>query len=93
MTTNLIPYDPHAALATTFDYRAHVSPWLDDLQQRVNAQEISADTRTGYRRGAEKFIDWLNDRILTPEEIRAWKAGLADAAGTRHSTRSAARAG
>lgn len=77
MTTTLAPHNRQSeTLATTFDYRARLEDWLHDLQQRVDAQEISADTRTAYRRGAERFISWLSDQSVAPDTIRAWKAEL-----------------
>lgn len=83
MNTNLIPYNPQsAAMAVTFDFGEHVAAWLHDLQQRVDAQELSADTATGYRRGVMKFTTWLQSQQPTGETIRAWKAELLKA-GTR----------
>jgi len=57
------------------DPRDLVPVWIAHLELRVKAQEISADTVVGYRRGAMKFIDWLNGNP-TPDAIRRWKAAL-----------------
>jgi site-specific recombinase XerD len=58
---------------------AFVSDWQDNLQQRVEAQEISADTATGYSRGVMKFLAWLKDQQPNPNVIRTWKAELLNA--------------
>lgn len=79
----LTTYNPQSdALTVTIDYLAFVPGWLAELSARVDAQELSADTATGYKRGALKFLKVLGTRILTPDEIRTWKAELLKA-GTR----------
>jgi integrase/recombinase XerD len=74
----ITPYNPGsitpAMNATAL--RTFLADWKDDLQQRVDAQEISSDTATGYRRGAERFINWLAGKQANPETIRTWKAEL-----------------
>lgn len=56
--------------------------WLDYLRERVEAQELAADTAAGYDRGATKFLTWLQGQSPSPDVIRAWKAELLKA-GTR----------
>ena len=53
--------------------------WAADLQQRVNAQEISPDTANGYQRGATRFFSWLADQQPSANVIRSWKADLLEA--------------
>jgi site-specific recombinase XerD len=53
--------------------------WERSLDERVRAQEISEDTKTGYVRGAIKFIFWSQGQDATPTTIRAWKAELLQA--------------
>lgn len=65
-------------LALLLDPRDLVPVWIAHLELRVKAQEISADTVTGYRRGAMRFLDWLNGNP-TPDAIRRWKATLLEA--------------
>lgn len=55
-----------------------IPEWENDLQSRVAAQEISADTMKGYKAGAIRFMSWLQltgDRP-DPAGIRQWKAEL-----------------
>ncbi len=79
MESTLTVYEPgELAPAIGAELLCQALPaWLEDLSERVHAQEISQDTAHGYRRGAEKFIAWL-ERGQAPngEAIRAWKAEL-----------------
>ncbi|HEY9760010.1 MAG TPA: tyrosine-type recombinase/integrase [Oculatellaceae cyanobacterium] len=80
MNDSLTRYTPqNADLTAPIDLNAFVSEWEDSLQQRVEAQEISADTSTGYSRGVMKFLTWLKDQHPTPNVIRTWKAELLNA--------------
>jgi site-specific recombinase XerD len=77
MSNELNQYDPQGtAMRTPFDMGAFVLEWQNALQQRVEAQEISADTATGYKRGVMKFLAWLQSEQPTPNAIRAWQAVL-----------------
>ena len=83
MNNQLTRYDPkNTALMVPIDLTAFISEWLNNLQQRVDAQEISADTATAYRRGCDKFLVWLAQQQPTSDTIRQWKAELLKA-GTR----------
>jgi integrase/recombinase XerD len=62
--------------------KAIMPEWISDLAKRVEAQEISQDTKNGYERGASKFFSWLADQQPSPDMIRAWKADLLQT-GTR----------
>src|SRR5688572_15982402 len=81
MSNQLTRYDPQAITAP-HDLPALVPEWEHTLQQRVDAQEISADTATGYKRGVMKFLSWVQSQQPNPEAIRSWKAELLKA-GTR----------
>jgi site-specific recombinase XerD len=72
----------NTALLAPVDLTSFVADWDDNLQERVEAQEISADTATGYKRGVMKFLTWLNQQPASPNAIRTWKAELLKA-GTR----------
>ena len=63
-------------MRTPFDMPAFVLEWQNVLKKRVEAQEISADTATGYKRGVMKFLAWLQSQQPTSNAIRAWKAEL-----------------
>jgi integrase/recombinase XerD len=77
MNTELTTYTPEStSLTARLDLTATLPGWLADLQERVNAQEISTDTAAGYRRGATKFLQWLEQREPTANAIRTWKADL-----------------
>lgn len=77
MNDFLTRYNPeNTALTAPIDLQSFVLNWEDNLQQRVEAQEISSDTATGYRRGVVKFFSWLEMRPPNSEAIRAWKADL-----------------
>lgn len=67
---------PGAALIQADTLATLMQDWLDNLHERVGAQEISADTAAGYDRGVTKFLNWLPDREPTPNAIRSWKAEL-----------------
>jgi integrase/recombinase XerC len=75
------PYKPQT-LTETDTLATLLQDWLDNLAQRVEAQEISADTAAGYDRGVTKFLLWLKDQQPNPNVIRTWKAELLKA-GTR----------
>jgi integrase/recombinase XerD len=66
----------HTSLSTPIDLQSFVAEWEANLEERVEAQEISADTAAGYRRGVAKFLAWLKEQQATPQAIRAWKAEL-----------------
>jgi integrase/recombinase XerC len=74
----ITPYDPQAITPTLSARRLLdlFADWLNDLQQRVDAQEISQDTAVGYKRGASKFITWLGTQQPDPDSIRTWKASM-----------------
>jgi integrase/recombinase XerD len=77
MDTKLISYSPADVTHLSAErLKAMLPDWLHDLQQRVEAQEISIDTATGYRRGVIKFFSWLEDKQPSPDVIRTWKADL-----------------
>lgn len=77
MNNQLNRYDPQGtAMRTPFDMPAFVLEWQNILKKRVEAQEISADTATGYKRGVMKFLAWLQSQQPTSNAIRAWKAEL-----------------
>lgn len=83
MTTQMTQYNhPGVALIQADTLATLMQDWLDNLHERVGAQEISADTAAGYDRGVTKFLNWLQDREPNPNAIRSWKAELLKA-GTR----------
>ena len=63
------------AMTAPLDWPSFVPEWQNALQRRVEAQEISADTATGYQRGVMKFMSWMQGQP-TPDAIRSWKAEL-----------------
>lgn len=83
MNNQLTRYEPtNTAITAPRDVIALIPQWEHSLQQRVDAQEISADTATGYKRGVMKFLSWVQGQQPNPEAIRSWKAELLKA-GTR----------
>jgi hypothetical protein len=75
MTTQMTQYNhPGVALIQADTLATLMQDWLDNLHERVGAQEISADTAAGYDRGVTKFLNWLQDREPNPRAIRPWKA-------------------
>lgn len=54
--------------------RAFFTEWQDNLNLRVEAQEIKPDTAITYTRGALKFIEWLGNEQPSADAIRRWKA-------------------
>ena len=56
--------------------RALFNEWQDNLNLRVEAQEIKQDTAVSYVRGVMKFIEWMGNEQPSPETIRRWKASL-----------------
>jgi hypothetical protein len=63
MNNLLITYTPqNTAITAAIDLSAFVPEWKINLEQRVEAQEISHDTAIGYRRGVTKFLSWLKDQ-------------------------------
>jgi len=71
----LANYGPKQII-TAPNFRALVNDWEDNLNLRVDAQEIKADTAITYKRGVTKFIDWLGTTPPVPDTIRKWKADL-----------------
>lgn len=70
-------YDPQeTAITAPLNLTAMLPEWERELDSRVAAQEISADTAGGYKRGASKFLTWLQLRQPSPDAIRTWKAEL-----------------
>lgn len=53
-----------------------LAEWLDELRQRVEAEEISPDTLAAYESGARKFLGWLQGQAPDGQAIRTWKADL-----------------
>ena len=53
----------------------YIPAWVEHLQLRVEAGEISQDTAHGYQRGAMKFLSWIKENP-TSDGIRKWKAHL-----------------
>lgn len=78
---NQITPDQPGETGVPRELTALISEWQYELSQRVDAQELSADTAKGYERGATKFLTWLNG-TPSPDAIRTWKAVLLKA-GTR----------
>lgn len=81
MTTQLTRYDPSQIIQAD-TLATLMQDWLDNLRERVEAQELAADTAAGYDRGVTKFLTWLQGRVPSPDVIRSWKAELLKA-GTR----------
>jgi site-specific recombinase XerD len=73
--TNAISKPQANTLTTRTDYAALVTAWQAELLERVQAQEISADTAASYQRGVNKFLAWHAGEA-TGETIRTWKAEL-----------------
>lgn len=74
MSTQLQPKPTTITKAPNF--RALVNEWQDNLNLRVEAQEIKQDTAVSYVRGVTKFIEWMGNEQPSPETIRRWKANL-----------------
>ncbi len=74
MSTHLQPKPTTITKPTNL--RALVNEWQDNLNLRVDAQEIKQDTAVSYVRGVMKFIEWMGDEQPSPETIRRWKAAL-----------------
>jgi site-specific recombinase XerD len=53
-----------------------VNDWQDDLNLRVDAQELKPDTAATYYRGAMKFLEWLASEQPSADTVRRWKADL-----------------
>jgi len=63
-------------IAASPNLRALVDDWQENLNLRVEAQEIKSDTAITYTRGVMKFIDWIGKVPAAPDTIRQWKADL-----------------
>ena len=50
--------------------------WLKYMDIRIQAREISSDTRYGYKWAVNKFLAWLGEQQTTPDVLIAWKADL-----------------
>jgi len=74
MTTHLQPKPTTITKAPNLG--ALVNEWEDNLNLRVDAQEIKQDTAVSYVRGVMKFIEWMGNEQPSPETIRRWKASL-----------------
>ena len=64
------------AITKAPNLRAVFNEWQDNLNLRVDAQEIKQDTANTYARGVMKFIAWLGNTPPSPDTIRQWKADL-----------------
>ena len=56
--------------------QALVPYWLKYMDVRIQAREISSDTRYGYKWAVTKFLSWLGEQQSTPDVLIAWKADL-----------------
>jgi site-specific recombinase XerD len=63
-------------ITKTLNLRALANDWQDNLNLRVDAQEIKPDTAITYMRGVMKFVDWLGTTPAVPDTIRRWKGDL-----------------
>ncbi len=64
------------AITKAPNLRAMFNEWQDNLNLRVDAQEIKQDTANTYARGVMKFITWLGNTPPSADTIRQWKADL-----------------
>ena len=71
----LANYDPKP-ITRAPNLSALVNDWQDNLNLRVDAQEIKQDTAITYHRGVLKFVTWLGNTQPVPDTIRRWKADL-----------------
>lgn len=71
MNTQMVAQTGQKTIVETVNVEALVSEWLAAL-------DCSEDTRTAYRLGMGKFLDWLADNGLeaTAATIRQWRDGL-----------------
>jgi integrase/recombinase XerD len=72
-TQALTTYQP-AAITRAFVIADSLQDWRAWLELKVSAGAISQDTANTYKRGADKFISWLGDRIADGDAILQWQA-------------------
>jgi integrase/recombinase XerC len=66
----------NSQITQVINWHSLVNDWQDNLNLRVDAQEIKQDTGETYYRGVMKFIDWLGNKQPSADVIRQWKADL-----------------
>ncbi len=58
------------------DLKKFLEAWGEEIDLRVQAQELKRDTAITYKRGVDKFFSWLAYKRPSAEVIRAWKADM-----------------
>ena len=79
MATELTVKAPRG-LARSFDPDVLIGEWQADMQERVDAGELSPNTLAAYRRGMAKFWTWYKGQdaytSVGPRAIRSWIASM-----------------
>jgi len=67
-------------VARSFAPDVLIGEWVADMQERVDAGELSANTLATYRRGMAKFWEWHKGQSsykkISPKAVRGWLASM-----------------
>lgn len=73
---NAIVISNTAEIVPAMGLTSMVDAWIEHLELNVSAGQISQDTAATYRRGATKFIAWMQDRNPSQDAILEWMKEL-----------------
>ena len=74
---NKLIVTPLADIIQGIDLADAVTLWHDALDLRTRSGELSQTTVTGYKKGMQKFTDWMqaeHPASISPDTIRHWQA-------------------